>query len=475
MPYVNEFAQHKILGRFTENPEIKKLLATCKEPVFPDSESLPTCIIERKNWKPKYVVAIDGSHKEIPYDSGFPGAELSFISIATVLINVEKLIAESGKPTIDPVEFNKIQTAYTLAAAMPSANMVREGFPDARASFRDTWSKVLENTRPADKSETLQETYLALLNHKPTNSNQKCPLMDLCSQEEPPSPNYEAGVCACGKFPVHLVDALRIHERFTDNGSNGESFGEVMRVLEHLLLVGYLRHMERICKESGNWTMFEDTAIVMDGSLAVFGHPAWLSQSIKKELARINAIVIEKTGGEMLVFGIEKSGRFFDHWCRLDMKSNQDFRREQERGKKDDGTISGFVAVEPGRLAKQSVLLVEDAYIKKYVVPSESDKPHGKDTYYGRPFLYKTSTGAMIVGISAILTSEQDNRSTAHPEQFPRLPDILDLLDLLVSMRYPNAVIPLIAAHAEAAIPLQMGEKVLDKLAREHVRKSTDS
>lgn len=62
-------------------------------------------------------------------------------------------------------------------------------------------------------------------------------------------------------------------------------------------------------------------------------------------------------------------------------------------------------------------------------------------------------------------------KKTAKPSQFPRLADTLDLLDLLVSMRYPNAVIPLIAAHAEAAIPLQMGEKVLDKLTREHIRK----
>ena len=274
---------------------------------------------------------------------------------------------------------------------------------------------------------------------------------------------------------MYVTDTLRIHERFTDSSSNGESFGEVMRVLEHLMLVAYLRHMERICTDSGDWTMFEDTAIVMDGSLAVFGHPAWLSQVIKVELARINTRVREETGGDLLVFGIEKSGRFFDHWVRLDTKSRQDSRREREETGDDDADPSVFPTFDLGRIDKQSVLLLDDPYIKKYVVPSESDKPHGKDTYYGRPFLYKTRTGAMIVGISAILTPEQDDRSTALPAQFPRLSDTLDLLDLLVSMRHPNAIIPLIAAHAEAAIPLQMGEKVLDKLAREHVGKASTS
>ncbi|MDK9725541.1 MAG: DNA double-strand break repair nuclease NurA [Sterolibacteriaceae bacterium MAG5] len=471
MPFANEFAHHKILGRFVENPEVKTLLESCREPVYPDEGTLPVCEVERRNWKPKYVVAIDGSHREILYDKGFPGAELSFISIANVLINVDKLIVESSKATIDPVEFNKVQSAYTLTVALPSTNMVREGFPDSRTSFRDAWAHLLQNTRPAEKSETLQETYAALLKNKPTDSEQKCPLMDLCLEKDSPRPDYEKGRCGCGKHPAFLSDALRIHERFSDTGSNGESFGEVMRVLEHLVLVSYLRHMERICNESGTWTMFEDTAIVMDGSLAVFGHPAWLSQAIKTELARINDLVKEKTGSDILVFGIEKSGRFFDHWCRLDTKNKRDFEREREAAEA-TGESPNFVVIEPGRLPKKSVLLVDDSYIKKYVVPSESSKPHGKDTYYGRPFLYKTSTGAMIVGISSILCDDHDDRSKAGLDQFPRLPDMLDLLDLLVSMRYPNAVIPLIAAHAEAAIPLQMGEKVLDKLAREHIGKS---
>lgn len=472
MPFINEFAQHKVLGRFTENPEIKSLLQQCKEPDFSEERNSPVQKVERRKWRPKYVVAIDGSHKEVPYDKGFPGAEIGFISIANVLIDVGKLVAESSKSTIDPVEFNKVQCAYNLPSALPSTNMVREGFPDARSSFRASWSELLAKTRPGAKSESLLETYQVLLGYKKTESDQKCPLMDLCDNKELPSPDYGKGRCACGKYPVYPTDSLRIHERFSDTSSNGESFGEVMRVLEHLLLVSYLRHMERICDDSDNWSMFQETAVVMDGSLAVFGHPAWLSQAIKAELGRLNARVREKTGEDMLVFGIEKSGRFFDHWCRLDIKSSRDFELEKEASL-NSPDATDFVALEPGRLSNQSVLLVDDSYIKKFVVPSESKKPHGKDTYYGRPFLYKTSTGAMIVGISSILTPDHDDRSRAELDQFPRLADILDLLDLLVSMRYPNAVIPLIAAHAEAAIPLQMGEKVLDKLAREHVAKKT--
>jgi hypothetical protein len=45
---------------------------------------------------------------------------------------------------------------------------------------------------------------------------------------------------------------------------------------------------------------------------------------------------------------------------------------------------------------------------------------------------------------------------TANADQFPRLADAMNMLDKLVSSRYPNSVSPLISAHAEAAIPLNL-------------------
>jgi hypothetical protein len=462
-----EFAQHKILGRFTENEAVRSKLEQYLEPRFPEDDRVLGIQIPRREWQPRYVVAIDGSHHEQQYDKGFPGAELGFVSVATILIDVNCLLAEAEKASIDPVQFNRVQTAYPFTTVLASTNMVRAGEPDARATFRRDWSDTLEGTKPAEDAESLLDTYKALLKHKPNEMHQRCPLGEACGDDALPHAEYVKGTCACGKYPVYPSDALRIHEGFRDFGSNGECFGEVMRVLEHLFLVGFLRYMERLCTKSGNWSMFCDTAIVMDGSLAVFGHPAWLSQAIKSELKRINGVVRAYTGEDILVVGIEKSGRFFDHWCQLDQKSSAD--RIKERTEDTNFMPDSFQSMQPGRIPKQSALLVDDKYIKKFIVPSATGKPHGKDTYYGRPFFYKTTTGAMIVGISAILSDQQDDRDTAQLEQFPRLADTLDLLDSLVSMRYPNAIIPLIAAHAEAAIPLNMGEKVLDKLAREHI------
>jgi hypothetical protein len=48
----------------------------------------------------------------------------------------------------------------------------------------------------------------------------------------------------------------------------------------------------------------------------------------------------------------------------------------------------------------------------------------------------------------------------------------MHLLDRLVSNRYPNAISPLISAHAEAAIPLNLGKKIFEDIAREIREKS---
>jgi hypothetical protein len=41
------------------------------------------------------------------------------------------------------------------------------------------------------------------------------------------------------------------------------------------------------------------------------------------------------------------------------------------------------------------------------------------------------------------------------------------LLDELISSRYPNSLQPIVAAHAEASIPFNLGKKVLERLARD--------
>jgi hypothetical protein len=244
-------------------------------------------------------------------------------------------------------------------------------------------------------------------------------------------------------FPT---DALRIHERFNDElGSNGEAFGLVMTIWERLLLIHLLR-----CFEQRDWLpKLANVAFFMDGPLAVFGPPAWLSAAISKELQRINTKVRAQTGCDMVIVGIEKSGNFVAHFEELD---------KREDGSQHFGPATYF--------------LPTDEYIKKRVIYSDSTKRYGVDTYFGRKFFYKTRSGARIVANIAYLTPEQDSLESNDPSAFPQFGTICALLDKLATSRFENALSPLVSAHAQAAIPLHLGQKVLKQLAQALMRGS---
>jgi hypothetical protein len=72
----------------------------------------------------------------------------------------------------------------------------------------------------------------------------------------------------------------------------------------------------------------------------------------------------------------------------------------------------------------------------------------------------------------ACYNDQHKNLDTANPSKFSRLADIMNLLDQLVSSRYPNSISPLVSAHAEAAIPLNLGKRIFEDIAREIREKS---
>jgi hypothetical protein len=68
------------------------------------------------------------------------------------------------------------------------------------------------------------------------------------------------------------------------------------------------------------------------------------------------------------------------------------------------------------------------------------------------------------------LNKSHEDGNRADPDQYPRLADALTLLDQLASSRFPNAISPLISANAEAAIPMNLGSRVLEELAKRLIK-----
>jgi NurA domain len=451
MPYEGEFAGYSPLRRIVESERVKKLLGSYKIRNTADSLSSMQ-ILEPKNiqpsdWIPKRLIAIDGSHAEVSIKNGFPGAEASYITVASVILDIAKMKELDRQRPADPKEFRTTQKAESIDCALPGCNIVIEGETSAKASLRKAVFEIFDSTQMSANGETLLDTYEALLKYKPnTPPPQKCPYDDE-NEDCPGKSDYQRSqnqyVCSCAlSRTLYSTDALRFHERMNPAGTNGAIFSEIMQVLERVWIIHILRTME-----VKKWlSSLRRLAIVLDGPLAVFGQPAWISQAIYKELCRLNNEVRKATGGkDILLIGVEKTGQFVDHFEDIDINA--------------DGSTDRF--------PRQAVGLLTDSYIKQNVIFSDSKLLYGSATYFGRKFFYKTKSGARLVATLPFLEEDHKDLTRAEQSQYPRLTDAIGLLDQLVSSRFPNAFTPLVLANSEAAIPLSLGSKVLESLARE--------
>ncbi|WP_422737946.1 DNA double-strand break repair nuclease NurA [Micromonospora sp. WMMD729] len=412
-------------------------------PVVDGDERLPepTLVEPLSDDLPEFVIAIDGSSAEVDVSTGYPGSRIGYVTVASVLLNLRLVdILDEDRP-VDPVKFRSTEEADTIPAALPGSNVVTRDYPSARDSFRAELYDLLQDAEvDEDDDSTPLETFEILLRHKPRDRPQRCPYeYDGCQETMAVDPGLSD--CHCPKRRVIFsTDALRIHEGFKDDSSNLEMLTEVMQVWERIMLVHLLLCFER----KGLLAKANKVAFFVDGPLAIFGHPAWLSAAIKAELQRINAIVRRETGSDLIIVGIEKSGSFVQHF--EDLASI----------KLDDDTL-----LFQGR----ACFLPTDIYIKSRIIYSNSDKRYGEATYFGRKFFYRTSNLSRVVASVPFLDETQDSLDSSDPVTYPQLPTVCALLDKLVSSRFANAVSPIIAAHAHAAIPFTLGSKVLHRLA----------
>ncbi|WP_104990692.1 DNA double-strand break repair nuclease NurA [Deinococcus sp. NW-56] len=469
------------LKRLLSSDEAQKLKARLQNraPSEPPAEA-SGIIVERPDPSklPRFVIAIDGSQGAVQIEEGFPGAEVGVVTVASVMIDLHKLREARVGGIPDPRKFRNLHEPHGIEVFLPSTNMVLDACGDARESYRNEFFRVLGEKRLAEDGESLLETYEALLVARADTGADKlaCPLLESCTEPKAGHKYHQAlgtYTCACGKKVLFSTDALRIHESFMDAGSNQTVITESRSVVEHLVLVNYLRYFEK----KKMWGSIEDVAFVMDGPLAVSGHPAWLAMSIKKELQRLAEASRKAAGVTPIIFGIEKTGMFQEHLKLLDQRVQKKTRSPDQRPDPRKLAQKGFL--EPGR-----VILVNDGYTKKHIIfkyePPDVDpdlyKAYGATSHYGRKVLYKTASGALITAMPAFLKAgDDDMKAEACLDQFNSLGAILSLLDALVSNAFRDATIPLVVAHAEASLPARANESVLKRFFLEHQKAADPS
>lgn len=457
MPYQGEFAQYNSIKRLSENVRIKEILKSYKlsaPETFDDpGNDLYTLIPKSDTIRklpgapPEFVLSIDGSFVEISVSNNRTTAKIAYTTITDVLLQLKKLQELDAVRPVDPRELRKTQTTGATDMVLAGCNIIFEGELDPQSSFRRGIIDLFREQRAFEKGESLLDTYEALLAYKPPVPAGSCPYPDICQHKTPETAAERISgtqSCTCPlELPQHSTDAMRLYERFNPTGDNGTAFGEIVHVTERLWMIHVIRSLE----QQKMLDVLANMAIIMDGPLAVYGRPGWLSKAISRELYRINQSLLKETGRDLLIAGIEKSGIFADHFYRL--CAEFDARRE-------------IIKVPP-----QTAVLLSNEYIRKFIILSKTARQHGEVNYFGRKLFYRTKNGAQITATFPFLRPEHRNLNTALPEQFPRLADALNLFDALGSSRYSNALIPVNLAHGEAAIPARLGKRVLETLSRE--------
>src|SRR5579884_174055 len=265
MPYEGEFAQYRSLRRLVESERVRELLGSLRVQRpggGPASlNTIEAVDVPRSDRLPDWVLAVDGSHAGVRVENGYPQAEASYVTVASVLIDVARVRELDRCRPVDPCEIRKTEHAESIDGALPSCNVVLAGERSAKDSLRWALFRVFADHEMSLGGETLLDSYEALLAYKLEGHDQRCPYGDC-----PVGGVYKKGhgcyPCPCpAARPLYSTDALRIHEGMNLEGTNGAMFAEIMQVWERVWIIHFLRTLER----KGWLAILGRLAIVLDG------------------------------------------------------------------------------------------------------------------------------------------------------------------------------------------------------------------
>lgn len=228
---------------------------------------------------------------------------------------------------------------------------------------------------------------------------------------------------------------MRLHERIDEEQGASGIASYVMTTLEQIVLV----HVIKALYETKP-AMLSEVLFIKDGPLAFFGQTAPLCKPMR-DLATFLGTQPDsrreagKTTSLLNVVGLEKSGPFVEHAVQI-----------------------------ADRLDPESILLLSNEYIYRYVVPGDpaSADPYGNNTYWGGKLIYKAGDGNVYVG--TIPTG--DFTPAPRYGDFQNLTEIVSVLATLRCSMYDNALIPVALANKLVSLSEFPSSRILETFAK---------
>lgn len=379
------------------------------------------------------AIAIDGSYTVEPVRDGMPSVMYGYAQVAAAYIDLEVMETQRAEQFVDPYAIENAVNTAVISLDLPTAGAyTREGV-DISTSWREDLNRLFRDRKvEIDNIDKSLLDLLFMLKGKPGNPASVVPVnCPACRSADVPVPSFGVQCPDCG-IPLYPTDTLRIHEGVTEDGDNKMAMGRLMSVLELLVLVGLVTYLWEVARK----THLPKTLFIVDGPLAVFGESAKLRLWA---LEYFQAMAETSTDNAPLICGIEKFSPMADFASQL---AKHDI-------------------LEPGDL------LICDEAILSRVINSVNVTAYGENTYWGRKFIYRALDGRVVVLVVMPPSGHPYSKTGGMtcPENYPTLPEILDVVDRTGSSMYVNGIIPVAVAHGKAAFPLGLGTDVLRLVA----------
>jgi hypothetical protein len=337
MPYAGQSAGKTGHDDLLRNPEIDRFLSACDHMREPSQEELGSIAAGfapaptgEGHPLPAVVVASDGSRYEASLSRLYPSTRVGYVKVSSLGVEVDAYVRLAGDASrlLDPFAVNRLQeNATALSLALPSTNLRYGDGETVADGFRCRLDEVFrgEATRTGRRRERLIDTLYALAirsekngrvleDGRPAVAVRACPRCRLEPKGGFVVPADAASVTCpgeagrpCGAV-IYATDALRLHEAFTDLGSNEETLTRVMNAVEHILLAHYIR-----VAADDNLAGLSEVCFMLDGPLALFGMPAWLSRPMLRLIDEVRERQRAVGLRPFLLIGLQKQGQLAEH------------------------------------------------------------------------------------------------------------------------------------------------------------------
>lgn len=448
MPYANERAGKGGHIDIVKNPDISGFLDHCqtvREPTDQEGEEIASAFIDAPSADdlPEKVISSDASPYVEPISGKFPSTQIGYVKLSFMLINMDEYqnIASSDSRFVDPFKVAALhRNADAISFTLPGSNIRYKGADTVKEGFHTAvWEQLSDErtnfsgTEEFSAADTLMHISGGRVRVK------RCASCDYQPESEfELTTNQPVIKCPNCDKDIYSTDSLRLHEDVSDFGTNASPMTRFMNAVEHLTMASLIRMLA-----SKQPTTLGSMAFVVDGPLAIFGQPAWISKKLMGFYYQVSED-LERLGCSMpLILGLQKDGMAMEH----------------------ARAVSRFL--KPG-----SFRMIDDTYRKEYISAGSSNTPNfGDETYYGQDFIFKTEKGQVFVGAVPYPFATKENKRVFASDKvkvanYPHLHKAFDFVRHFEFDLYENAVVPVALAHRHASISLVPGGKVLDLVTR---------